>query len=164
MADEQSPVQITSVLNWTAPGTTVANATIVPAGPGGAIDVVVAGAATQLLIDINGYFAAFWGDTTTSFQIVPQRIDADHHDTMVIPLAPGRAVCASPRAARLRVAPSPEKPGSTPGTSLTEEQKQLLIQNGTYNADSTVNVETARRLGWDRVWAERERPSPKPAP
>ena len=50
------PVQVTSVLNWTVNNATVANATIVPAGTNGFIDVYVAGAATQLLIDINGYF------------------------------------------------------------------------------------------------------------
>jgi hypothetical protein len=44
---------------------------------------------------------------------------------------------------------------------LTERQKKLLIENGTYRPDGTVNMETARRLGWDRVWAERER---RPAP
>ncbi len=47
---------------------------------------------------------------------------------------------------------------------LTEAQKQLLIQNGTYRDDGTVNMETARRLGWDRIWTEREQPSPAPAP
>ena len=47
--------------------------------------------------------------------------------------------------------------------SLTEEQKQLLIQNGTYREDGSVNVETARKLGWDRIWAERERPSTAPS-
>jgi hypothetical protein len=47
---------------------------------------------------------------------------------------------------------------------LTDEQKKSLVQNGTYRADGTVNLETARRLGWDRVWAERERPSTRPAP
>jgi hypothetical protein len=36
-----------------------------------------------------------------------------------------------------------------------------LIQNGTYNADGTVNMETARRLGWDKVWEERSRPAPR---
>jgi hypothetical protein len=44
---------------------------------------------------------------------------------------------------------------------LSETQKRLLIQNGTYRPDGTVNMETARRLGWDRVW-ERERPRPQP--
>jgi len=46
---------------------------------------------------------------------------------------------------------------------LTDGQKDLLIGNGTYQPDGTVNMETARRLGWDRVWAERERrPAPRP--
>jgi hypothetical protein len=47
---------------------------------------------------------------------------------------------------------------------LTEGQKQLLIRNGTYRADGTVNMETAQRNGWDRIWAERERPEPAPNP
>jgi hypothetical protein len=48
---------------------------------------------------------------------------------------------------------------------LTERQKEMLVRNGTYNADGTVNMETARRLGWDRVWAEGTgRPTPEPAP
>jgi hypothetical protein len=45
---------------------------------------------------------------------------------------------------------------------LSEGQKQFLIQNGTYKADGTVNMETARRLGWDRVWEEARRPAPQP--
>jgi hypothetical protein len=46
---------------------------------------------------------------------------------------------------------------------LSPAQRQLLIQNGTYREDGTVNLETARRLGWDRKWAEREgRPAPAP--
>jgi hypothetical protein len=50
------PVQITSVLNWTVTNAVVANATIMPAGTNGSIDVQVAGSNTHLLIDINGYF------------------------------------------------------------------------------------------------------------
>jgi len=46
---------------------------------------------------------------------------------------------------------------------LSEGQKQLLIQNGTYHPDGTVNMETARRLGWDRIWAERAQKRPQPA-
>jgi hypothetical protein len=38
----------------------------------------------------------------------------------------------------------------------------VLIQNGTYKPDGTVNMETARRLGWDKEWEERERPRPQP--
>jgi hypothetical protein len=38
--------------------------------------------------------------------------------------------------------------------SLPASYRELLIQNGTLNADGTVNRETARRLGWDQVWAK----------
>jgi hypothetical protein len=41
--------------------------------------------------------------------------------------------------------------------------RQRLISNGTYNADGTLNMETARRLGWDKLWEERTRPAPQPA-
>ncbi|HSD72849.1 MAG TPA: hypothetical protein VLE54_08655, partial [Thermoanaerobaculia bacterium] len=47
---------------------------------------------------------------------------------------------------------------------LSPAQRRLLVQNGTYRADGAVNEETARRLGWDRIWAERERPSPVSTP
>jgi hypothetical protein len=33
--------------------------------------------------------------------------------------------------------------------SLPESYRRLLIQNGTLNPDGTVNLETARRLGWE---------------
>jgi hypothetical protein len=46
---------------------------------------------------------------------------------------------------------------------LSPRQKRLLIQNGTYNADGTVNMETARRLGWERMWEARNRPEPTSA-
>jgi hypothetical protein len=58
----------------------------------------------------------------------------------------------------------PRSADATMPLSLTEGQRELLIQNGTYHPDGTVNMETAHRLGWDRVWAERERPAPQPAP
>jgi len=35
---------------------------------------------------------------------------------------------------------------------LTEEARKRLIANGTYNADGTVNMGTAQRLGWTRAW------------
>jgi hypothetical protein len=58
----------------------------------------------------------------------------------------------------------PEKPGVTLDSHgyLAADQKRALIQNGTYKPDGTVNMETAHRLGWDRIWAERERPRPQP--
>ena len=55
---DNPPVQVTSVLNWTAPGTIIANAIIVPAGTGGGITVTAAGTGANVLIDINGYFTA----------------------------------------------------------------------------------------------------------
>jgi hypothetical protein len=39
---------------------------------------------------------------------------------------------------------------------LTEGQKAMLISNGTYNEDGTVNMQTAARVGWTKIWAERE--------
>jgi hypothetical protein len=47
---------------------------------------------------------------------------------------------------------------------LPEVLQQRLISNGTYRPDGTVNMETARRLGWDQIWEERSRPAPEPAP
>jgi hypothetical protein len=38
---------------------------------------------------------------------------------------------------------------------LTEGQKAVLISNGTYREDGTVNMDTAERVGWTKVWAER---------
>jgi hypothetical protein len=43
---------------------------------------------------------------------------------------------------------------------LTEVQKQALIANGTYKADGTVNLETAKALGWSKVWEKRRPPTP----
>lgn len=50
--------------------------------------------------------------------------------------------------------------GARLAAGLPAETKRRLIANGTYNADGTVNMETAKRLGWDRIWAEtaEERP------
>ena len=56
----------------------------------------------------------------------------------------------------------PARDDATMPAYLSEGQKAVLISNGTYNADGTVNVDTARRLGWDRVWEERNRPAPQP--
>jgi hypothetical protein len=46
---------------------------------------------------------------------------------------------------------------------LTEGQKEMLISNGTYTENGTVNMETARRLGWDKEWEKRGRPAPQPS-
>ena len=39
--------------------------------------------------------------------------------------------------------------------AFSEEAKARLIANGTYNADGTVNMTTAERLGWAQKWRER---------
>lgn len=46
---------------------------------------------------------------------------------------------------------------------LSPAQRRILIQNGTYREDGTVNPETAGRLGWDKAWMERARPGLQPA-
>jgi hypothetical protein len=56
----------------------------------------------------------------------------------------------------------PEKPDATIPLYLSEEQKRSLIANGTYNADGTVNMETAKKLGWDKTWEKRNRPALQP--
>lgn len=42
------------------------------------------------------------------------------------------------------------------------EIRNRLIANGIYRPDGTVNMETAERLGWTRVWEEARRPIPHP--
>lgn len=37
---------------------------------------------------------------------------------------------------------------------LNDAQKQRLIENGTYNVDGSVNLNTAAKLGWMRAWSE----------
>lgn len=51
---------------------------------------------------------------------------------------------------------TPKHAAETIPAYLNEEQKRRLVENGTYNADGTVNLETAVRLGWEKGW-ERER-------
>ena len=48
--------------------------------------------------------------------------------------------------------------------ALAERQKRVLIENGTYKADGTVNIDTARRLGWDKMWAKRSQRAEPPTP
>jgi endosialidase-like protein len=55
---DHPPVFPTSILNWTAGGTNIANAIALPGGTDGSITVMAAGTGAHLLIDVNGYFAA----------------------------------------------------------------------------------------------------------
>jgi hypothetical protein len=45
---------------------------------------------------------------------------------------------------------------AAPLASYKPEIQRRLIANGTYNADGTVNMETAERVGWAKAWRERE--------
>lgn len=47
----------------------------------------------------------------------------------------------------------PRSPSDRIPAYLSEEAKQRLIQNGTYNADGSVNMATAAREGWTKAWA-----------
>ena len=49
----------------------------------------------------------------------------------------------------------PRRPMGKIPLYLTDYQKAMLIQNGTYKADGTVNMETAKRNGWDKIWADK---------
>jgi hypothetical protein len=82
------------------------------------------------------------------FSYLVQGVRASHADFRPIGEAGTRYVPRSE--ARLREGVRPEI-------------RRRLIANGSYNPDGTVNMETARRLGWDRIWAERETaPAPEP--
>jgi hypothetical protein len=50
----------------------------------------------------------------------------------------------------------PRSAAETMPLYLTEEAKRRLIANGTYNPDGTVNMQTAERAGWTRIWKEKE--------
>jgi hypothetical protein len=56
----------------------------------------------------------------------------------------------------------PQFPEARMPEGLAERQKRVLVENGTYKADGTINMETARRLGWDRMWKKRSASSPEP--
>jgi hypothetical protein len=49
----------------------------------------------------------------------------------------------------------PRSPDETMPAYLTEEARRRLIANGTYNPDGTVNMRTAERVGWTKIWADR---------
>ena len=49
----------------------------------------------------------------------------------------------------------PRSPDEKMPAYLTEEDKRRLVANGTYNPDGTVNMSTAERAGWAKIWADR---------
>ena len=54
---------------------------------------------------------------------------------------------------------APRSPNARIPASLNAVQKQHVIDNGTYNPDGTVNMRTALRLGWNKVWAPTDHPA-----
>jgi hypothetical protein len=56
----------------------------------------------------------------------------------------------------------PQSPADRMPQWLSRRQQEILIQNGTYNADGTVNMETAKRLGWEKTWEKRGDRAPQP--
>jgi hypothetical protein len=46
----------------------------------------------------------------------------------------------------------PEGPDAAIPDNLSDDERARLIANGTYTEDGKVNLETARRLGWERDW------------
>jgi hypothetical protein len=55
----------------------------------------------------------------------------------------------------------PDSPNARLPEGLNPETKRRLIANGTYNPDGTVNMETAERMGWTKIWAARVNPPPQ---
>ena len=64
------PLPLVSTLNWgpAASGGAIANAAIVPGGPGGVVNFYAA-APAQVIVDINGYFLAGSGSASAVYQI-----------------------------------------------------------------------------------------------
>lgn len=56
----------------------------------------------------------------------------------------------------------PDGPEAVLSGGFAPEQRRSLIATRIYNADGTVNMDTARRLGWDKEWEKRARPAPQP--
>jgi len=86
-------VPLVSTLNFRA-GQVLANAAIVPLGSGGAITRFTSGASTDLLIDVNGYFAP-----PPTAQKLCASINQDDHwiDTIAVPAAWTAAMCNNHR-------------------------------------------------------------------
>jgi hypothetical protein len=48
----------------------------------------------------------------------------------------------------------PEGPDAKLPKYLSPNERARLISNGTFNADGTVNMDTAKKMGWDRAWKQ----------
>jgi hypothetical protein len=51
-------------------------------------------------------------------------------------------------------------PSSNMELAYSDEVKRALISNGILREDGKLNMETARNLGWDKIWAENGKPVP----
>jgi hypothetical protein len=49
----------------------------------------------------------------------------------------------------------PLSPDARMPEAYSPAQRAILVQNGTYNEDGTVNMETAQRMGWTAIWQKR---------
>jgi len=58
---------------------------------------------------------------------------------------------------------APESPSDRMPISLSADERQRLIDNGTYNPDGSVNMKTADSAGWTKAWAAREEAARKSA-
>ena len=56
----------------------------------------------------------------------------------------------------------PDSPAAVMPRVWDGEIRNRLIATGVYKPDGTVNMETAHRLGWDRIWEENGRARPTP--
>jgi hypothetical protein len=57
----------------------------------------------------------------------------------------------------------PEGPEARMPGAFAPDQRRRLIATAIYKEDGTVNMETARRLGWDKEWEKRGCPVPQPS-
>ena len=55
----------------------------------------------------------------------------------------------------------PQFPEAKIPGGLAERQRRILIESGMYRPDGTVNMETARSLGWDKMWEKKGSPVPE---
>ena len=89
------------------------------------------------------------GSRNVAFSYMVNGVRKSHRD--IVPMGPGSEYAPQSLDAKIPL-------------HLTPVQKEFLISNGTYNADGTVNLETARALGWDKSWKKEGIPMPPKAP
>ena len=85
------------------------------------------------------------GSRNVAFSYMVNGVRKSHRD--IVPIGPGSEY-------------APQGLDAQMPAHLTPVQREYLISNGTYNADGTVNLETARALGWDKSWKKEAIPVP----